>query len=324
MYVLNAMMKEMINLFCGTGTRSRLIILTYHRVLKQLDPLIPGAPDKEQFAAQMRMLNKYFNLLTLSQAVRNIRDGHLTERAVCITFDDGYADNHEVAAPILKDLGIAATFFIATGYLNGGVMWNDRIIETFRHLSPGEYDFGDLGQINVLPNECRSKVIMETISKLKYLRCDERDRLSKEISKRFNINCANSLMMTDAMVKDLHILGMEIGAHTVSHPILARLDAAAAAVEVETSKTYLESLLQSSVTSFAYPNGIFGKDLTFRDVEIVRASGFEVAVTTDWGAVSASSNSWALPRVSLSGRNGAMALIRLCRDYRSSMKRVVG
>lgn len=318
------MMKAMISLFSGTGTNSRLIILTYHRVLEQPDLVHPGDPDREEFAAQMRMLKEYFNLQTVSQAVRDIRDGHLAERAVCITFDDGYGDNHEVAAPILEELGIAATFFVATGYLNGGVMWNDRIIETFRHLNPGEYDFGDLGQVNVLSNECRSKVIMETLNKLKYLRCDERDRISTEISNRFKIDCADSIMMTDAMVKDLHIRGMEIGAHTVSHPIMARLDSAAAAAEVETSKAYLEELLQSEVTSFAYPNGRFGKDLTIRDVEIVRASGFDVAVTTDWGGVTASSDRLTLPRVSLTGTSGIIPLLRLCRDYRSTPKTVVG
>lgn len=318
------MMKAMINLFSGSGTRSRLLILTYHRVRERPDVVYPGDPDREEFAAQMGMLNKYFNLLTVSQAVRDIRAGRLAKRAVCVTFDDGYADNHEVAAPILEGLGTPATFFVATGYLNGGIMWNDRIIETFRQLSPGEYDFGDLGQVSVPDNDCRSKITQKTLNKLKYLEGDERDRISRAIFKKFNIESSNSIMMTDAMVKDLHDRGMEIGAHTVSHPIMARLDAASAAVEVETSKAYLEALLQSDVTSFAYPNGKFGKDLTARDVEIVRASGFDVAVTTDRGSVTASSNRWALPRVSLTGSSGMKSLARLCRDYRSTPQSEAG
>lgn len=323
MPVFNEIIKRVIRYFSGAGTKSRLLILTYHRVREQPDLVNPGDPDREEFTAQMKMLAEYFNVLTVSRAIRNLREGRLAERSVCITFDDGYADNHEVAAPILESLGIAATFFIATGYLNGGIMWNDRIIETIRRLRSGTHDFGELGQVKLLANECRSSATNETINKLKYLQCDERDRISKEIAARFSIECSDSIMMTDDMVRDLHSRGMEIGAHTISHPILARLSSAAAKVEVQASKDYLESLLQSSVTSFAYPNGKFGRDLTMRDVEIVRQSGFDIAVTTDWGVATASTDHMTLPRVGLSGTNMAAAVIRLCRDYRTEMKPVV-
>ena len=203
-------------------------------------------------------------------------------------------------------------------------MWNDRLVETFRRLGQGTHDFGELGQVIISPDECRSKALGETLDSLKYLQCEERDRISAEICTRFGIECSGRIMMTDAMVMDLHVRGMEIGAHTVRHPILSRLNASDARAEVQASKSYLESLLQTSVTSFAYPNGKFGKDLTLRDVDIVRESGFDVAVTTDWGAATSMSNSLALPRVGFSSRNMAMGLIKLCRDYRSTMKTIVG
>jgi peptidoglycan/xylan/chitin deacetylase (PgdA/CDA1 family) len=318
------MLRAIISLFSGIGKNGRLLILTYHRVREQRDPIFAGDPDKEQFAAQMRMLRKYFNVLTLRQAVAEMREGRLPERAICVTFDDGYSDNPEVAAPILEEQGIAATFFIATGYLNGGIMWNDRIIETLRQLGPGEYDFGELGQVCGVTSQRPSNAVVETLRKLKYLPCDERDRIAKEIFDRFKIKRDENIMMTDAMVQSLHNRGMEIGAHTVSHPILARLDAAAAAKEVEKGKTYLEDLVQADVTSFAYPNGKSGKDLTVRDVEIVRDAGFDVAVTTDWGVVTKSSNRWALPRISLTGTHDLKVLAQLCRDYRSTPQATIG
>lgn len=323
MSVFDAMIKNLVGRFSGSGPRSRLLVLTYHRVRERIDPLLPGDPDSRIFAAQMRMLSRYFNVLPISKAAKDIRNGRLVDRALCITFDDGYADNHEVAAPILEDLGLVATFFVATGYLNGGIMWNDRVIEAVRHLDSGTHEFGELGKVSLLTTESRAKVIHELLSKLKYMRSEERNRISSEIAAQSGVDLSDRIMMTDEMVRDLHIRGMEIGAHTVSHPILSRLSASDARTEIQASKSYLESLLQCGVSSFAYPNGKFGYDLTLRDVEIVRESGFDVAVTTDWGAATATSNCLALPRVGFSSSNMAVALLKLCRDYRSEPGTVI-
>lgn len=323
MNILDEFVRRIISLFSGDGPKSRLLILTYHRVRERADFVNPGDPDKVEFAAQMRMLAKYFDVVSVSQAIQDIRCDRLAERSVCITFDDGYADNHEVAAPILEEMGLVATFFVATGYLNGGMMWNDRIIEAIRHLDPGTHDFGQLGRVDISSDDCRSKFIRQTIGQLKYMRFEERDRISKDIAARCKVGCSGQMMMTDDMVRDLHVRGMEIGAHTVTHPILSQLSDSEAKQEVHESKSYLESLLRTRVTSFAYPNGRFGKDLTSRDVNIVRDSGFDVAVTTDWGAVTAASENLALPRVGISGGNMTMALLRLCRDYRTEMNRVL-
>src|ERR1044071_7430526 len=69
----------------------------------------------------------------------------LPKRALSITFDDGYADNYNVAAPILLRLGLAATFFVATGFLDGGCMFNDVVIEALRCAGGAELDLDDLG-----------------------------------------------------------------------------------------------------------------------------------------------------------------------------------
>ena len=71
--------------------------------------------------------------------------GALPARAVAITFDDGYADNATVALPILRELGLPATFFIATGFLDGGRMWNDTVIEAMRRTPRPTLDLSDFG-----------------------------------------------------------------------------------------------------------------------------------------------------------------------------------
>ena len=115
-----------------TAGKQRLSILIYHRVLQSPDPLRPGEPIVDEFRQRMNLLRRYFNPLPLVEAIDRLQAGELPERAVCVTFDDGYADNESVALPILKKSGIPATVFVATGFLNGGQMWNDTVIESIR------------------------------------------------------------------------------------------------------------------------------------------------------------------------------------------------
>jgi len=114
------------------GDGSRLSILIYHRVLPGPDPLNNWDPTAAEFESQIRALSRFFTPLALGEAVERLRKGTLPAHAACVTFDDGYRDNVDVALPILRRHGVPATFFIATGYLNGGRMWNDTVIESIR------------------------------------------------------------------------------------------------------------------------------------------------------------------------------------------------
>lgn len=110
--------------------RRRLSVLVYHRVLNAPDSIYAGDVDAATFRWQMGLVKEYLNPLPLPEAVERLAQGTLPPRAVSITFDDGYADNHALALPILQDLGLHATFFIATDFLNGGIMFNDAIAES--------------------------------------------------------------------------------------------------------------------------------------------------------------------------------------------------
>jgi len=114
------------------GTRGRLSILIFHRVLPVKDELIPDLPDVLEFERKMLWVRRWFNVLPLSGAIDRLFEGSLPRRALSITFDDGYGDNEQLAAPLLKRLGLSATFFVTTGFLNGTCMWNDRVIEAIR------------------------------------------------------------------------------------------------------------------------------------------------------------------------------------------------
>ena len=94
----------------------------------------------------------------------------------------------------------------------------------------------------------------------------------------------------------MHQAGMQIGAHTKSHPILARLNDEQAREEIHGSKRFLEHLLGERVGLFAYPNGKPAEDYTPQSVEVVRSLGFDAAVNTQWGASGAEDDLYQIRR----------------------------
>jgi peptidoglycan/xylan/chitin deacetylase (PgdA/CDA1 family) len=121
-------------------------------------------------------------------------------------------------------------------------------------------------------------------------------------------------MMTSDQVRSLRRAGMQVGAHTVTHPILARLDEAAARQEISTGKQQLEDLLGERVGLFAYPNGKPGEDYLLQSVDLVRQAGFDAAFTTAWGAATPQTDPFQLPRFTPWDQSRARFGLRLARN----------
>jgi len=279
------------------GTR-RLSVLAYHRVLPERDPLLPGEPSAEEFEHRMRWVKANFDVLPLAQAVRALREDRLPRRALSITFDDGYADNYRIALPILRRLDLPATFFVATGFLDGGCMFNDVVIEALRVAAGEELDLDDLGvgRHPLGSDEQRSQAIERILARLKYFEPGRRDRVATETARRAASRTPTDLMMTSEQVRALQAAGMEIGAHTVSHPILAEIPLARARHEMEASRARLEQITGAPVRLFAYPNGSPRRDYHGEHVALARELGFDAAVSTAWGAARAGDDLYQIPR----------------------------
>ena len=280
------LLKPLLNLLSPAGPGSRLSVLIFHRVLPEPDPLFPDEMHARRFDTLCGWLAQWFNLLPLDQAVARLKAGTLPARAACISFDDGYADNHHVAMPILLRHGLTATFFIATRFLDGGRMWNDTIIESIRVCAAPLLDLSSLGLgCHALGSiDERRVAIVALIDQIKYRPVAERITVTEQIAHLARVELPQDLMMTSQEVKAMRQAGMQIGAHTESHPILARLTDEQARQEILGSKHALEQLLGESVGLFAYPNGKPGEDYTPQSVELVRALGFDAAVSTQRGA----------------------------------------
>lgn len=299
MSILDPLFRAAAAIAAPGGSRARLTILFYHRVLAEPDPLQNGVPDAKNFDALMGALARVFRVLSLDEGVERLRSGTLPARSACITFDDGYRDNLEVAAPILERHGLHATYFIATDYLNGGRMFNDTVIEAVRRLPAGASDlsWAGLGKRTLNGSNSRATLVNDFVQSVKYLPADERLELCERFGAMAGQRLPDDLMMTSEQVRALARSGMSIGGHTCSHPILARLAGEAAWREISRNRDELASLLDAPPRHFAYPNGRPGQDFGAEHVLMVKRAGYESAVTTSWGVATAETDRYQLPRL---------------------------
>jgi peptidoglycan/xylan/chitin deacetylase (PgdA/CDA1 family) len=290
-----------------------------HRVRPQRDPLFPGELDADQFRDALKKIVTRFNVIDLADGVRRLYDGSLPPASLAISFDDGYADNLTVAAPILAAFDVTATVFVASGYLQGQVMWNDRVIEAVRQARGDVLDLSDVdcGVLDTSTVASRRSAIGQLLAKLKYLDSDERDRRADLIQKAARAEQLSGLMLNRDQVRKLAELGFSIGAHTVSHPILARLDPDDAQNEIGQCKTDLETVTQRPVQLFAYPNGKMQDDYLRDHVDMVQRAGYAAAFTTEGGAGSAATDRYQLPRFTPWRWRGASFDVLMLRNLRS-------
>lgn len=280
------------------GNRGGLSILIFHRVHPVPDPLFPGETDASRFEALLEWLVSSFSVLPLDQAITCLRAGTLPPRALSITFDDGYADNFTVALPLLQKHGLNATFFISTGALDGGCMWNDVVIEIIRRAEPELIDLRHLG-LDLHPLRTiadRRAAIDGLLAKLKYVQFDERTEKVAALAEWYGRELPDNLMMTSSQLRAMHAAGMGVGGHSQHHPILAELDDKRALDEIAGGKRDLETIIGHRVSLFAYPNGKPGRDYANRHVDMVRRAGYVGAVSTSPGMARCGTDLYQLPR----------------------------
>jgi peptidoglycan/xylan/chitin deacetylase (PgdA/CDA1 family) len=176
-------------------------------------------------------------------------------------------------------------------------MWNDRIIHAVQSLPEGTLDLSDIGleSYSLTSLEARKRTALRLTEAGKYLPPDERENLVARLD-RMSGTHHDALMLTPDMIVALERNGIDIGAHTISHPILTSLDDDSARVEIAAGKGQLEALIGKPVRLFAYPNGKVGQDFDARHVEMVRQAGFFAAFTTAAGAITGDQDRFQLPR----------------------------
>lgn len=261
-------------------------VLTFHGLRRDEEPA--GILDEglhlrlSVFQAICAHLSENYQVIPLSEMFRMIDLGQrLPDRAISLTFDDGYASNYHLAYPALKQHGLPATVFLTTGFLDGTEsLW-------FQEMDLAMQAKGE------------SKNLAATLLRLKMLP----DQEMREILTAYCADCAPSqtrpavtLPLTWDMAREMQASGLvEFGGHTHSHPILARCSLEQQRREIFTCYERLSAELGRAPKLFAYTNG-GAEDFSTETCGLLAEAGFEAAFTMMSGRVKPGLNPYALPR----------------------------
>ncbi|MFM1987612.1 MAG: hypothetical protein RJA99_569 [Pseudomonadota bacterium] len=271
--------------------RGRWTLLTFHRITERPDedPYRSGMSVRAaRFRAQLEWLVPRFDLRTVGDALRALRSGTVGPRPLLsITFDDGYLDNLRVAAPILRAVGVPASFYVTVGGLDTPPpFWWDRVTHAVRTgarrtpLSSAELELpGQTRSWSTAPMS-RGALVESLLAELWRL---PEHAVPKAVSAIERALCADPApgptlpsRMDRDQVRALHAQGFEIGAHSVEHVNLCLRDPVGMRAEMLESRAELERTLAAPVSGFAYPGGHLDEPV----VECARACGFDYALTT--------------------------------------------
>lgn len=288
--------------YLGRRTLPSFQILTFHRVSSVLDSFFPGL-SVEVFARQMEYLAARYSVVDLGSLLSQLDRGESIPRnAVALTFDDGYRDNYEIAFPVLRRLGLPATIFLSTDFVNGkDILWNDKVCFALKYSKRRDLQMrfgGEERHFDLNSPEQRLAAAHEILRYLFHVQHSERQSFIAQLLTELQVRDFGDLwysMLTWDQVRSMKKEAISFGAHTVTHPILSRLPRNEAAEEILRSKHEIESQLQTDIQLFAYP---VGRAIDFNDdvKSAVRAAGFRAAVTTIFGTNTGTTDRFELRR----------------------------
>jgi peptidoglycan/xylan/chitin deacetylase (PgdA/CDA1 family) len=278
-------------------SRPAFQVLTYHRVNDDADPFFPALPTRV-FEQHMAYVSRAYRVLTVEDLVERMGRGDLPRHAIAITFDDGYRDTLTHAAPILARLGLPATVFLATGFIGTGeIPWVDRVALALKRTEMRSMVSPWGEAVGLAEAADRVRALELTLRYLKQLPDESRREVVEILLERLAVpdEAGAGSMLSWEDVRALRKIGFSIGAHTVEHPILSRIDGARAWAEIVGSRDSIAAECGDVPRAFAYPNGRT-EDYTAAVVDLVRRAGFTCAVTTRFGVNGPGTNPWELRR----------------------------
>jgi peptidoglycan/xylan/chitin deacetylase (PgdA/CDA1 family) len=311
------------------------VVLLYHRIIElPQDPqLLCVTP--EHFTEHLEMVRRYGRAMSLLEFSRRLVEGRPPARAVVVTFDDGYADNLHNAGPLLERFDVPATVFVATGYCdNGREFWWDELESLL--LQPGRlpqaldvsisgrsyrwelgrdaYCSEDVWQehrrwsvVEQRDPTARHRIYRALSELLRPLTDGQRRQALDGLWQQ--AGASPTVRRTHCTLSPAELRGLaagrlvELGAHTVAHPVLSAMPAEDQEAEICGSKAYLEDLLGCQVKSFSYP---FGRrcDYSPMTVSLVRDAGFTAACSNFTAPIGPEVDAFQLPRVIIRDSDG--------------------
>ena len=270
-------------------TPNLLTVLNYHRIddpfREGFDTFRPNVSSTSAgFATQMDYVSRKYNVISGTELAAFIKGRHqLPAHAAIVTFDDGYYDNYANAYPILKSRNLPAIIFLATNFIGSHkpFFW-DLIAYCFFHTKREQAQLPLLGAQSWADGTARQVVMQRLIEALKKISEMEKQKVIDQLPQILEVGVSDeafkNLMMSWLDAKELSENGIELGAHTASHPILTRISLDAVSAELLQSKQRIEAEVGKPVLSFAYPNGQ-SSDFNHEVIDRVHRAGFQSAFT---------------------------------------------
>jgi peptidoglycan/xylan/chitin deacetylase (PgdA/CDA1 family) len=276
----------------GRLRESGAAILMYHSVMedpRSQDKFLGGiAHSQEVFRRQMELLARRYQPATLDQIKRFVRgETKLPARSVVVTFDDGYGDNREIAAPILDSVGVPATFYVTVECLEQRRLpWPARSRFVFRNTKKPSWEDSSGRVWQLTSGVEREQALLRSCDECCTLAGAAQDNYVTALENKLETRApaeSGKLMMTANQMRALAAHGHIIGSHTMTHPNMAYVSASEALQEMTQSKLRLEEQLNAVVSHFSYPCPALSPHWTEQTVIASRDAGYETAVTTDRG-----------------------------------------
>jgi peptidoglycan/xylan/chitin deacetylase (PgdA/CDA1 family) len=283
-------------------------ILGYHRIAEAPHDPFGMAVAPDAFDAQLGFLARNCRPVSLSQAIGELARVDVPAGTVVVTLDDGYADTLDAALPVMRRHGVPATVFACTGY-GGDVFWWDRLASLASASLPQRVEI-DVGATRHDLTARDSGTLLHRVARLlEPANPSERDHAIGQLSGM--VAGAEMTPTARALTHDeLATLAtdplIEIGGHTITHPLLARLPEAEQRREIVENRAALVSITGQPVRHFAYPHG----SLTALTTELVRSAGYDAACCSEASVATPDENRHALPRLWVDGKRDFSRWIR--------------
>ena len=297
--------------------RVRGVVLRYHALTDGPEPVLYAAPDiclpVDAFRLQMAFAKRAYSVVSLDTLVDALeRGGPLPRRALAVTFDDGYADNHRLGLPVLRALDLPATVYVATGCVAGAApFWVGAVRALVLSAEGATLTTPDGNQI-VLTGD-RTSAVKELTRALVPMAAPERAELLARLAAEASVDLHAVLaqtMLTWEQIRELHAAGWIIGAHTITHSNVALIAPEEAEREMLGSRDALAAAIGSPVRHFCYPNTGGRHQYFSHDTSaLLQRLGFRSATTSKPGALRPDADRFALPRLGVSPRLGPVSAL---------------
>ena len=252
----------------------------------------------------LNWLKRNFQICSLNALIDCLDRGTPIKHAVALTFDDGLCNHFDVAYPILRELGVPATFFVCPDLMDRNAwLWNHEARARLRTMSDSV-----LAEFAKLCGAPRTEP-EDIVTWMKDLKLPERRRIETELRQAtpyFAPSAADHQRFDPISIEQLRQMDdrlVTVGSHTMSHPILPSLDDKTLDIELAESRAWLERRLDRSVDLFCYPNGA-------NDSRVRAAVGriYRAAVTTEPGFINAGVRDLlGLPRIAMTASTATLA-----------------